>query len=198
MDLLAELPKGEQADRVRAMVRRSAARMSELIGNVLDLARGRLGGGLTLEPQPEDRLEGMLTQVVLELEATRPGRVVDREIRVDRPFVCDAPRLAQLLSNLVANALTHGDPDSPVRVRGRTSPDAFELSVANRGETIPPEVIEGLFQPFFRGTVKPDREGLGLGLYIASEVARAHSGALTVTSADSETTFTFRMPMTLG
>jgi signal transduction histidine kinase len=98
-----------------------------------------------------------------------------------------------MFSNLLANALTHGDPDGPVRVSARCDDGGFELSVVNLGEPIPPDTVERLFQPFTRASVQPGQEGLGLGLYIASEIAHAHGGTLEVESTNEETRFTFRM-----
>jgi signal transduction histidine kinase len=100
-----------------------------------------------------------------------------------------------MLSNLLANALTHGDPSSPVRVYARSDDQLFELSVANLGDPIPPDTVDRLFQPFTRAPAESYQEGLGLGLYIASEIARAHEGTLEVDSTPDETRFTFRMPM---
>ena len=85
-------------------------------------------------------------------------------------------------------------PDRPIRVEASTSGNLFTLSIANAGARIPEEVRERLFQPFFRGAIRPSRNGLGLGLYIASEIARAHDGTLDVTSNEAETRFTFSMP----
>ncbi|MDG3002162.1 GAF domain-containing sensor histidine kinase [Paludisphaera mucosa] len=193
--LLSQLPKGPQSDEVRGRIDRSVGRMSALIDDVLDFARGRLGGGLPLIRRQEEGLDEILNQVVMELESAWPRRVVLREIQVGRPVFCNGGRLAQMLSNLLANALAHGDPDSPIRVRAGASTDAFEIAVANRGPTIPPEIRERLFQPFFRGGGEAGQEGLGLGLYIASEIARGHQGVLEVASTAGETCFTFRMPL---
>ena len=100
-----------------------------------------------------------------------------------------------MVSNLVANALTHGAADSPVFVRASQSPVMFELSVANAGEPIPPQMMQDLFKPFVRASAKPSQQGLGLGLYICSEIAKAHGGTLDATSTPQETRFTFRMPL---
>ena len=109
-------------------------------------------------------------------------------------MACDSARIAQLFSNLLANALTHGDPAGPVWVFARSGDDGFELSVANLGEPIPPETQASLFKPFSRASARPGQQGLGLGLYIASEIARAHGGSLEVASSEEITRFTFRMP----
>jgi len=192
--VLGKMPLGEQAKPVVALIRRSAARMAGLIDNVLDFARGRLGGGLSLVRAADAGLEGVLEQVIAEMRTAWPDRDVDAEIVLSRPVVCDSARIAQLFSNLLGNALTHGDPAGPVRVRARSGDDGFELSVANLGEPIPPETLAKLFQPFSRASGRPGQQGLGLGLYIASEIARAHGGSLEVASSAEETRFTFRMP----
>jgi sigma-B regulation protein RsbU (phosphoserine phosphatase) len=102
--------------------------------------------------------------------------------------------LAQLFSNLLSNALTYGSADEPVRVRAVSDSDSFDLTVANGGEPIPAAALANLFEPFYRSRSGNSREGLGLGLYIAREIAKAHGGTLNVTSTPEETRFTFRMP----
>ena len=101
-----------------------------------------------------------------------------------------------MFSNLLANALTHGDPRGPVRVRAFSDENVFVLSVSNIGEPIQPETIKHLFQPYTRAGDRPGRQGLGLGLYIASQIAQAHNGTLEVDSTPDETRFTFSMPTT--
>jgi sigma-B regulation protein RsbU (phosphoserine phosphatase) len=99
------------------------------------------------------------------------------------------------LSNLVGNALTHGAPDQPVRVGAKTEDGELKLWVANAGEPIPAAAMERLFEPFFRGDVRDSRQGLGLGLHIASQIAQAHGGRIDVTSTADKTRFVFRMPL---
>ena len=113
---------------------------------------------------------------------------------LDHPVDCDRGRMAQLFSNLLGNALAYGATAKPIRVSAGTVGTQFELSIANAGDRIPAAALQRMFQPFARGSVRPDQQGLGLGLYIASEIARAHEGTLTVASTDAETAFTFRMP----
>ena len=194
-ELLLRMPLGEKAAPIAALIQRSAARMAGLIDNVLDFARGRLGGGLSLTRVVEAGLEATLEQVVAELRTAWPDRVIQSDLKLDRPIACDGARIAEMLSNLLANALTHGDPAGPVRVRARNDDRSFELSVKNLGEPIPPEIAAHLFQPFSRASAGPGQQGLGLGLYIASEIARAHEGALELESSPEETCFTFRMPL---
>ncbi|MBC8063513.1 MAG: GAF domain-containing sensor histidine kinase [Chlorobia bacterium] len=192
-EVLGLLPQTPDGMEVIGTIKRSVARITELIDNVLDLARGRLGGGISYYPISERRLGEALGQVVRELQIAWPERVIHWECAIETPVVCDSARISQMLSNLLANALAHGDRSSPIRVNARTGDGAFEMSVANEGTTIPPEVMANLFEPFARGEAVPGNSGLGLGLYIASEIARVHKGQLTVESAEGKTCFSFRM-----
>jgi signal transduction histidine kinase len=192
--MLQRTPLDEKASNIVRLVQSSVSRMSALINNVLDLARARLGGGFALNRDAREPLEPVLAQVVGELRAVWPDRTIETAFDLTEPVSCDRVRVAQLLSNLIGNALAYGAADRPVRVRSAASNGAFELSVSNAGDPIPPAAMERLFEPFSRGDVRPNREGLGLGLYIASEIARAHGGTLTATSTPEETRFTFRMP----
>jgi signal transduction histidine kinase len=188
------LGKAKLDDRERDILSRihnSVRRMSGLIDNVLDLARSRLGDGLKLKRDADEPLEPVLEQVVQELRAGWPDRQIRLEIDLPRPIYCDRARIGQLLSNLLANALTHGS-DAPVNVRAIVKGETFELTVANQGAPIPPAVMPRLFEPFYRPSA--GGEGLGLGLYIAHEIARAHGGTLAVTSTPEETRFVLRMP----
>jgi signal transduction histidine kinase len=162
---------------------------------VLDLARARLGGGVVLDVAEAEPLKPTLIQVVDELVSIQPDRIVETHFDFEDPVKCDRVRIGQLLSNLLGNALMHGAEDSPVRIRASIDGDDFELSVSNSGEPIPLEAQEQLFLPFFRREARPGQQGLGLGLYIASEIARVHGGTLEVASTADETRFTFRMPL---
>jgi signal transduction histidine kinase len=194
--LLRKAPLDERATAIVTLIQNSVRRMAGLIDNVLDFARGRLGGGLVLDRNANEPLGPVLEQVIAELRAAWPDRVIDAEITLAGPVNCDRARIAQLLSNLLANALTHGAADRPVSVRASTRAGLFELSVANPGDPIPPATIERLFQPFFRASARSNHQGLGLGLYIASEIARGHGGTLEVSSTPRETRFTLRMSAT--
>jgi signal transduction histidine kinase len=193
--MLLREPLSPKGSTIVGLIQSSVGRMAELIDNVLDLARGRLGGGLTLERDTQVPLGEVLERVVDELRSAWPERRIETRLEVTKTVSCDRARMAQLLSNLVANALTHGASEEPILVRASTLDGTFELSVANQGEPIPPATMERLFQPFFRVAVRPSQQGLGLGLYIACEIARAHGGSLDVASDPTETRFTFRMPL---
>jgi signal transduction histidine kinase len=195
--MLQRTPLDSKASNIVGLIQSSVTRMSGLIDNVLDFARGRLGGGLTLDRDASEPLEPILTQVIAELRLSWPDRVIETHFKMPKPVNCDRTRVAQLLSNLLGNALTYGAPDRPILVRAVTDETKFELAVSNAGSPIPEAAMARLFLPFSRGDTRPiPQQGLGLGLYIASEVARAHGGTLGATSSPEETCFTFRMPLT--
>jgi signal transduction histidine kinase len=191
--LLRKTTHDEKALALLDHMHSSVGRMSELIDNVLDFARGRLGGGVRLNIRTNAPLRPMLEQVVSEVRVTAPARPIETDFETLGPVACDPGRIGQMLSNLLVNAVTHGATLTPIRVRATTAGDIFELRVANAGEPIPFATIENLFQPFFRASAKSEGQGLGLGLYIASEIAKAHGGSLTVESSRDETLFIFRM-----
>lgn len=192
--MLAKEPLSTRGKSVLSLMDGSVSRMAALISNVMDFARARLGGGLGLNRQSSQALEPELQQVVSELQASRPGREIQTHIDLSVSVTCDPVRLGQLVSNLLGNALTHGAEDQPVHLSARSDAEALEISVANAGKPIPADVQERLFLPFYRGEPTARKEGLGLGLYIASEIAKAHGGSLSVKSDQHETCFTFRMP----
>ncbi len=194
--LLRKTPLNERAQMLIHTMQGSVQRMAGLIDNVLDLARSRLGGGFQIERRRTLDLRSSLEQVIDELQLANPTRRIQTHLQLDSPIDCDGRRIAQLFSNLLANALNHGSEASPVRAQVRTTDSIFELAVSNDGDPIPPATMEKLFLPFERASQRPHQQGLGLGLYIASEIARAHDGTLVVTSEAGETRFTFRMPLT--
>jgi signal transduction histidine kinase len=186
----------ERTPEVLTLMQRAVLRMSTLVDNVMDLARGRLAGGIRIVRNAAQPLTPVLEQVIAELRAVWPERKLETHLAVAEPVSCDRHRIGRLLSNLLGNAIAYGDPDQPIRIDGRTDNHVFELSVANSGKPIPPDTLEKLFAPFARGgEVKSNRHGLGLGLYIASEIAKAHGGTLSATSTVEETRFTFTMPL---
>jgi sigma-B regulation protein RsbU (phosphoserine phosphatase) len=177
------------------MMNTTVTRMSGLIDNVLDFARGRLGGGITLSRDTNRPLQPVLEQVVDELRTASSDRSIESSFAITEPVNCDRSRVGQLVSNLIGNALTHGAAYQPVRVGAKTEDGVFEFWVANAGEPIPAIAMGKLFEPFFRGDVRSSRQGLGLGLHIASQIAQAHGGRIDVTSTPDETRFVFRMPL---
>ncbi len=192
--LLQRDPTRQRADQLAAMMQASVQRMAVLIENVLDFTRGRLGDGIGLTLAPTD-LGPRLGQVVDELRTSHPDRTIRAHIDLPGLITCDPSRVEQLLSNLLGNACAHGLPGAPIEVRAISDGGGLEISVANQGRAIPAILLARLFEPFVRGEAVTTRKGLGLGLFIASEIAKAHGGLLTAVSSRTETRFTFRMTL---
>ncbi|EBA06727.1 GAF domain-containing sensor histidine kinase [Sagittula stellata] len=176
-------------------MQRALTRASQIITNLMDFARGRLGAGIEMNaPAPVD-LAPVFRDVIGEIEQVA-GQPVYSSIDLPRALVADPQRLGQLLSNLLGNAVTHGAPSQPITVDIAERDGELVASVTNQGAPIPPDVQASLFQPFSRNESKrKSLQGLGLGLYIASQIALAHGGRLHVSSSEEAgTTFTLRMP----
>ncbi|NJW51375.1 GAF domain-containing sensor histidine kinase [Salinimicrobium oceani] len=193
-DILLKMSKEELTQRHAAMIKSTSYRMQGLIENILDFARGQMGEGLVLEKKAHNgSLQEMMEQVIKEIKITTPNREIIFTCELQDEVWCDKNRIGQLLSNLLANADQHGHADAPIFVKAITTGTNFELSVTNKGKKIPTESLEHLFQPFYRED-DDTKKGLGLGLFIASEIAKAHEGQLLVTSTEEETSFTLQIP----
>ncbi|UEM18754.1 GAF domain-containing sensor histidine kinase [Skermanella mucosa] len=180
-------------------MRASSLRASRLVGDVLDFARGRLGGGIPLDIEEAPNLEQTLRHVIAELQAIHPDRSIRNTFDISETVSCDPDRIAQLLSNLLTNAVTHGASDQPVDVSADTGGGSFVLSVTNQGPPIPADMLPKLFRPFQRSVAAAPRDGLGIGLYIASQIAESHGGRMDAfSSAECGTTFRFSMPLRGG
>jgi two-component system sensor histidine kinase/response regulator len=177
-----------------ARLTNSGTRMLQIIDELFDLSRARLGGGIPIERHSVD-LEAIARKTVGEFEATNPSRKID--IIASGPLVgeWDGGRLEQVLSNLAGNAVRHGNVTVPITVRLTGGDEGVEISVHNGGH-ISEDLIPRLFQPFQPGVGRRKRaEGLGLGLYIVQQIVIAHGGELQVSSTPAlGTTFTVRLP----
>jgi signal transduction histidine kinase len=179
-------------------VSNSAMRMDRMIQDLLDLTRTRQGTRLPMKPCACN-LEEIGKQALDELAAFHPGAKVLLKSSGHLQGTWDSERITQLLSNLVDNAIRHSAPDAPVTVELSGSTDTVHISVHNIGKAIPPAEQRMIFDPFKRGVHEPQagsgsRAGLGLGLYIALQIARAHGGSIRVSSsADAGTRFVVTM-----
>jgi signal transduction histidine kinase len=175
-------------------MRRSIGRISALVDDVVDFTRGRMGSGITLDLRHESDLSVPLGQVVDELRELHPERTILAPLGPNLRLLCDAGRLSQLLSNLLKNAIVHGEPGTPVTVAVGTHDGRFSIEVNNHGAPLPRELVEQLFKPFWRAPSRGRHEGLGLGLYIVAEIARSHGGNMDVISHGGLVSFRFSMP----
>lgn len=185
-----ELADSTVVNRILASTRRMATMVSQL----LDLTRSRLGRGIELEKRSAD-LVSIVSGVVDELRMVHPGRVLRWEPPPPAECVIDAPRLAQVFSNLIANALEHSAPASAVTVKLSATDDWATCSVHNDG-AIPPDLLGSIFEPYrARRHHGARRKGLGLGVFISQQISVAHGGALEVSSTpEAGTTFEVHLP----
>lgn len=172
----------------------SVSRMSALINDMMDFARARLGNGINLATPTDCALHKVLNQTLEEIRLAHPQTRFEAEFDFADPVRVDSMRITQLVSNLLSNAATHGDNAEPVRLRVTDKRDHFVLCVHNSGTPIPAERQIGIFEPFSGFEPDEDQKGLGLGLYIADQIARAHGGAMHLASDEAGTRFTFTMP----
>jgi signal transduction histidine kinase len=187
--------EGWQARAVDRM-RSSAGRMGRIIADLLSYTRTRLGNGIPITRRAA-RLDEIVQRAADELAAANPDRALEVDAQGDLAGDWDPDRLEQVVSNLVSNAIDHGDPGAPVRVELSAEDDVgVRLVVRNQGPSMPPEVLSHLFEPFSRPPDEKSRKGsgLGLGLYISREIVRGHGGEIGVETGDNETRITVRLP----
>ena len=175
------------------IVTRGVERIQHIAGDLLDLSREREGAGISVEPKPTD-LRAICQQAIEELAAMTQGRNITFDCEADSWGVWDEHRILQAISNLASNAVQHGVPDSPVLVSVRGDAQRVTVEVQNEG-AIPGELLPHIFEPFSSRRQHEKRsEGLGLGLFIAKAIARAHSGDLEVDSSGGVTMFRLVLP----
>jgi sigma-B regulation protein RsbU (phosphoserine phosphatase) len=187
------LVPAQQAQAV-ARVSRAVQRVQHLVGDLLDFTQARLGGGLRMKKEAGD-LHQAIADGVSELAVAFPARALKHEAAGPGQCLADANRVVQAVGNLVANAAAHGDPDRPITVRSEAGEGRFRVHVHNDGPAIPPALLPHLFEPMVRGVGAGGPQGVGLGLYIVREIARAHGGTVLVRSEEGEgTTFVLDWP----
>ncbi|WP_462379167.1 GAF domain-containing sensor histidine kinase [Pseudomonas sp. Marseille-QA0892] len=193
--LLEKKVSDRQERRFASTILKSTRRMGALIEDVLDFARGRLGGGIPVNRAKVSDLQALLQGVISEIRISHPSVLIEQSLVIKGDVYCDPSRIGQLLANLLTNAVTHGAKDQAVNVNVLRDGECIRVEVHNYGSPISPELMPLLFQPFTRSAVGSRAEGLGLGLYIAAQIVSAHKGTLTVSSAEDEgTRFVAKFP----
>ena len=192
---LAALNAGADVSEAASRLIRSGACMKALLDDLVDFNRTKLGLGINITLANVD-LGAVFADEVEQLRGAHPGRRLQLEVVGDTRGLWDGLRLQQLLRNLVSNAIKYGEPDAPVRVVLTGEEADVRIEVVNRGPTIERSALDQIFDPLKRGPAQrhDTDDGLGLGLYIVREVARAHGGEVDVRSDKGETVFAVRLP----
>lgn len=194
--LLERKATDAETRKMAARITTNARRMSNLIDDILDFARGRLGGDMGMGFTTVDDLDEALAAVVAEMADAHPDRRFASAIAIGRPVHCDRGRIQQLASNLLANAVSHGAVEGRIELDARIDGAWLLIEVRNDGEPIPADSIGDVFRPFWRRSTTGRREGLGLGLHICDQIAKAHGGRIEVRSTrEAGTVFSVRLPL---
>jgi signal transduction histidine kinase len=181
-----------------AMIYSSSKQMSQLIHDLLDFTRTRLGRGMSVQCE-QSNLEQIGRQAVAQANAFHPDQVISFDATGDSGGEWDSARIGQVFSNLIGNAIKHGNARMPIHIALSGEADHVIVTVHNSGDPIPEDDIPHIFDPLRRGDARSDSDvqgsGMGLGLYITQEIVLAHGGTVAVTSSLEEgTTFTVKLP----
>ncbi|WP_342377055.1 response regulator [Myxococcus stipitatus] len=193
-------PLSDSQRRTVQRIGQSSERAARMIRDLLDFTKARLGGGIPLHRRPMD-LGEVVTQVLDEVQVAHPSRHVDVDVPPGVLGEWDPDRIAQVVANLLSNALVYSPSDAPVRLCARAEGGQVLLSVFNGGAPIPAELLPRLFEPMTRGTLKEGQSNrsIGLGLYIVRDIVRGHGGGVEVVSSEEHgTTFSVRLPLRPG
>lgn len=174
--------------RLGAELEAATQRLRRRIDDVVDFTHARLGSGILVDNQRVDDLDEALEQVVAGHREQRPDRVIDTAIAVNGPVVCDRARIQQLVSNLLAHALSHGTPDVRVTAEVHIERGRLVIRVCNCGAPISQDALERIFEPGSHTSSEPRGEGLGLALYVCAQIVNAHAGSLQVSSSAADGT----------
>lgn len=195
-DLVKKATPVEPTLHLTTTITNNAKRMSRMVSELLDFARSRRPEGLPVHPTEVD-IGALTTSAVETIRGVHPSHTIDLVCEGDLRARCDSDRVLQVVTNLLENALRYGASDRPVTVTVRGKDDEIELRVHNWGTPIDARELDRLFDAFRRGrdAAQRARGGLGLGLYVIDQIARAHGGRVEVVSSEAEgTIFTVHCP----
>ena len=197
-DMLLMQPRPEREHHSVSRMLSNSKRAERIINDLLDVTATRATGLMKVAVQPAN-LHALVTEVLAEFSVTQPGRAIEVSSEGgpgNYQGEWDPDRLKQVVTNLLNNALQHGGPGAPVRIRLASHADRVEVQVQNQGTPIHPELLASLFEPFKQGQARARRagSGLGLGLYIVDQLVRAHGGEVAASSDATWTTFAVKLP----
>lgn len=192
---LETLDAGEEVSDSAARLIRTCGRLNSLLDDLGDFNRTKLGLGIKIAPSPVD-LSRVFGDEIDQLRAAYPDRQIDLEVTGDVQGVWDGRRLQQLLANLVLNAIKYGDPGTAIRIALSGQNGEVRFHVTNSGPAIKGAALDRIFDPLVHASNSKNRDGasMGLGLFIAREIAKAHSGTIDARSDAAHTTLAVRLP----
>ncbi len=194
-------PLNERQEMLASQIRESASRSRQIVSDLLDVTRARFGAGLPVNRASMD-MGFVSQQLVEEMRTAYPGRTITLTIAGDTKGEWDKARIGQVFTNLIGNAIQYSFAGTSVDVSVQGMDDEIVLSVHNEGKPIPAEKIRMIFDPLSRavtGIGSPEAQNLGLGLYIAKDIAVSHGGSISVISTqEAGTTFTIKLPRLPG
>lgn len=168
----------------------SATRMNRMITDLLDFTRSRFSGGLPLSRRQTIDMRAVCEKVVQELQIANPRRTIHFTAEGDTRGGWDGDRIAQVVSNLVSNALDYSLPGTTIEVDLSGDDDVARLAVINTASELPPDVMESMFRAFHGGQASNTRSrGVGLGLFIVEQILHAHGGEVSVESSGGQVRF---------
>ena len=183
-------------DEALTRVRNAALSMTQMIRDLLEYTRSQLGKAIPIRPAPAN-VEAILRSALDEVQAGYPQHSFRFETGGDLAAEVDAPRLQQAVTNLLSNAVRHGRAGAPVKLVAREDGESLAIEVSNDGPPIAEATLQAIFdpmRPYQRVPGKPGSASLGLGLFIAREIATGHGGTINAASTDRGTLFTIRIP----
>ncbi|HET7202240.1 MAG TPA: HAMP domain-containing sensor histidine kinase [Steroidobacteraceae bacterium] len=192
---LRKIDTSDDIGQAAARLVNSGARMQQLLDDLIDFNRAELGLGIRVAPVEGVDLGAVCADELDQIRAAQPGHAIELEVDGNCRGSWDPGRIQQLVNNLVVNAINYGEGGTTlVAVHGGDG--EVRITVANSGQTIDPDTLEHLFEPLRRGHDRADtnQAGLGLGLYISCEIAKAHGGRISVTSERMHTVFDVHLP----
>jgi signal transduction histidine kinase len=192
----------ERQTMLASQIGESTSRISQIIDNLLDVTRARFGSGLPINRTTMD-MGFVSQQLVDELRAAHPTRIIDLDVSGDTKGEWDKARVGQVFSNLIGNAIQYSFKGSPINVTVKGAAEEVVLSVHNQGVPIPPEKIGTIFDSLARAAIDegdhPESVNLGLGLFITKDILVSHGGTIDVRSSeDNGTTFTAKFPRSIS
>lgn len=193
-EILVNSSLDEELLEVAQTIKRTAFRMSALVENVLDFSRSHLGEGIMLKRQTTNNFGKSVEQLLREIKIAHPEQEIIKDFQLESPVNCDVARMDQVISNLLLNAILHGEPGKPVYLNVKSNAEELCIEVINEGNSANLVDFEKMREPFYQSGQELTKKGLGLGLYIISRIVKAHGGTFNLDAHQRLIKFSVAIP----